>query len=73
MNKKIEIINKIENLKKELNDLNLKEKNKKYKCSHKKVYIYILEKTIIYTCKKCKKNLVKDELKNSLVNIRSLI
>ena len=42
-------------------------------CSHKIVYIYILKQKNIYTCKKCRKNLEKNETTNKIKIVRSFI
>lgn len=42
-------------------------------CSHKKVYKYVLEKTVIYTCNNCKNNIEEEYTKDSKIIVRSFI
>lgn len=77
MDSKYDIIKKIKVLQMKLEEIENNEKNiehfEKKECKHRKVYKYVLKKMCIYTCKKCKKNLEEEEIKNSLIKIRSLV
>lgn len=80
----MDLVNKIEETKKEMVKLSKKlekletelyHKDKKTVkiCQHEIVYKYVLEKTVIYTCKKCRNNLQKEEMKNNRIIVRSFI
>lgn len=79
----MDLINKIEETRKEMEVLSCRLENLEKElyhnqkifrvCNHKKVYKYVLEKTVIYTCKKCRNNLQEEETKESKIKTRSFI